>query len=169
MIVKILAVLTVCLMPAMAQQPTFRDDLLDHLAGKWVLTGEIAHRKTTHDISAAWVMNHQYLQMRETSHEKNADGSPFYDATVYVGWDEPTKQYVCVWLDDYGDISTQSLGHAVRLGNSLPFVFVDVGDAGKFHTTFTYRPDSNSWTMDMDQGLDGKLAPFARTTLTPAQ
>jgi hypothetical protein len=155
--------------PAFAQQATFHDDLLDRLAGKWVLTGEVAHKQATHDVSAAWVMNHQYLEIRETSREKNADGSPFYDATVYIGWDESTKHYACVWLDDYGSISTQSLGYAVRAGDSIPFVFQDRDDDGKFHTTFAYDAASNRWTMNMDQGPDGKLKPFARMTLTPAK
>jgi hypothetical protein len=169
MIRKLAAILCFAASPASAQQATFHDDLLDHLTGKWVLTGEIVHKPTTHDVSATWVMNHQYLQIRETSREKNADGSPFYDAMVYIGWDESTKHYVCIWLDDYGSISTQSLGYAVRDGNSIPFVFQDRDDASKFHTTFAYDAASNSWTMDMDQGPDGKLQLFARTTLVPAK
>lgn len=169
MIRKIAAALCFVATPALAQQATFHDDLLDRLAGKWVLTGEIAHKPATHDVSAAWVMNHQYLEFRETSREKNADGSPFYDATVYIGWDETTKHYVCVWLDDYGSISTQSLGYAVREGDSIPFVFQDRDDASKFHTTFAWQAASQTWAMNMDQGLDGQLKPFARMTLTPAK
>jgi hypothetical protein len=159
----------VATVPAFAQQATFHDSLIDHLSGKWILTGEIAHRQTTHDISAVWVMNHQYLEIREISREQRPDGSPFYDATVYIGWDESTKHYVCVWLDDYGSISTQSLGYAVRVGDSIPFVFQDRDDDGKFHTTFSYDEASNSWAMNMDQGPDGKLVPFARATLKPVR
>lgn len=167
MIRKLAAVLCFVATPALAQQATFHDALLDHLAGQWVLAGEIAHKQTTHDVTATWVMNHQYLEVRETSREKNADGSPFYDATIYIGWDESTKHYVCVWLDDYGSISTQSLGYAVRDGDSIPFVFQDRDDASKFHTTFSWQ--GGNWTMNMDQGPDGQIKPFARTTLTPAK
>ncbi|HEY0105314.1 MAG TPA: hypothetical protein VGB91_04465 [Rhizomicrobium sp.] len=169
MIGKIAAALFLSATPALAQQATLHDALLDHLAGKWVLTGEIANRQTTHDVSAAWVLAHQYLELRETAREKNADGSPAYDATVYIGWDESTKHYVCVWLDDYGSISTQSLGYAVRAGDRIAFVFQDRDDDAKFHTTFAYDAAANRWSMDMDQGPDGKLTPFARTTLTPAR
>ncbi|HWA30435.1 MAG TPA: hypothetical protein VG867_05030 [Rhizomicrobium sp.] len=169
MIRKLTVLLWLAAAPAIAQQATFRDDLVGHLAGKWVLTGEIARKQITHDVTAAWVLNHQYLEFRETSREKNADGSPYYDAAVYIGWDESKKHYVCVWLDDFGSISTQSLGYAMRKGDSIPFVFQDRDDAGKFHTTFSYLADSNSWTMNMDQETDGKLTPFARTTLTPAK
>jgi hypothetical protein len=152
-------------MPALAQQPTLRDSLLDHLVGNWILTGTIAGRQTTHDVSAAWVLNHQYLEFHETSREKNKDGDPAYVATVYIGWYERAKQYVCVWLDDYGGISTQSLGHADRGGETIAFVFQDTGDNGKFHTTFAYNGAENTWTMNMDQETDGKFSAFARTTL----
>lgn len=154
---------------AVAQQSTFHDALLDGLIGKWVLTGTIAHRQIIHDVTATWVLNHQYVELQEVSRDKNANGDPFYTARVYIGWDQPTARYVCVWLDDYGDISTQSLGHAPRGGDSIAFVFQDVGDSGKFHTTFAYDAPHHRWTMDMDNELNGKLSPFARTVLTPVK
>lgn len=152
--------------PALAQQATFHDALLDRLAGRWVLKGTIDKGKTTHDVSATWVLAHQYLELREISREKNKDGSPFYQATVYIGWDAKLRQYVCVWLDDYGSISTQSLGHAPRAGDAIAFVFQDRDDSGTFHTTFTWHKADSSWTMDMDQETGGRLSPFARTVLT---
>jgi hypothetical protein len=152
-----------------AQQATFQDSLLDHLTGKWVLTGKIGGKPTTHDVSAAWVLNHQYVELQEVSREKNKKGEPYYTAHVYIGWDQPTAQYVCVWLDDYGDISTQSLGHARRAGDSIAFVFRDTGDPGKFHTTFAYDVRRDGWTMNMDNESNGKLSPFARTVLTRAK
>jgi hypothetical protein len=154
--------------PACAQQATFRDALLDHLAGRWTLKGIVAKRQAVHDVSARWVLNHQYLEFRETSRDRNKAGDPAYVADVFIGWDDATRGYVCVWLDDYGDISTQSLGHAPRNGNSIGFVFQDTADSGRFHTTFTYVPATRSWTMNMDQETNGKLSPFARTTLVAA-
>jgi len=155
--------------PAAAQQATFNDPLVDHLAGQWVLTGQMDKGQTTHDITAQWVLAHQYLEFHEVSREKNKDGSPAYQATVYIGWDAKKKIYDCVWLDDFGSISTQSLGYATPDGNRIAFVFQDRDDPGSFHTTFTWHPESGSWTMDMDQLEDGKLEPFARTTLAPTK
>ena len=143
--------------------------MLDHLVGKWVLTGEIGHKKTTHDISAEWVLEHQYLEIHETSRERKTDGAPAYDATIYIGWDAPTKRYACVWLDDFGDISTQSIGRANLDGDSIPFVFIDVGDDNRVHTTFAYQRAANRWTMNIDQGPEGNLQPFARTVLVPSE
>jgi len=156
--------------PAFAQQATFNDPLVDHLAGKWVLTGQMDKGQVTHDIAAEWVLAHQYLEIDEVSREKNKDGSPVYQAKVFIGWDAGKKIYDCVWLDDYGSISTQSLGYAKPDGNSIAFVFHNRDDAGGFHTTFTWRPEKSAWSMDMDNvATDGKISPFARTTLTAAK
>ena len=156
--------------PAFAQQATFNDPLVDHLAGKWVLTGQMDKGPVTHDITAEWVLAHQYLELQENSREMNKDGSPVYQATVYIGWDAKKQTYDCVWLDDYGSISTQSLGYAKPNGNSIAFVFQNRDDAGSFHTTFTRHPETGTWSMDMDSATAaGKTEPFARTTLTAAK
>jgi hypothetical protein len=155
--------------PAAAQQATLNDPLLDHLAGRWVLSGTMDAGPTTHDIEAQWVLAHQYLELHEVSREKNRDGAPAYQATVYIGWDTKKQIYDCVWLDDYGSISTQSLGYAKPAGNSIAFVFQDRDDPGTFHTTFTWHPKDETWSMDMDQETSGKLTSFARTVLKRAQ
>ena len=156
--------------PAFAQQATFNDPLADHLAGKWVLAGQMDKGPVTHDVTAEWVLAHQYLEINEASREKNKDGSPVYQAKVFIGWDAGKKIYDCVWLDDYGSISTQSLGYAKPNGNSLAFVFHNRDDAGGFHTTFTWHPENGTWSMDMDNvTIAGKTETFARTTLTAAR
>ena len=82
--------------PAPAQQATFNDSLVDHLAGKWVLTGQMDKGPVTHDITAEWVLAHQYLELHEVSREKNKDGSPVYQAKVFIGWDAGKK------FEDFG-------------------------------------------------------------------
>jgi hypothetical protein len=155
---------------AFAQQATFNDPLVDRLAGKWVLTGQMDKGPVTHDITAEWVLAHQYLEINEVSREKNKDGSPVYQAKVFIGWDAGKKIYDVVWLDDYGSISTQSLGYATPSGNSLAFVFHNRDDSGGFHTTFTWHPEAGTWSMDMDNVTPaGKTEPFARTVLSPAK
>lgn len=164
------AALVLSAAPAFAQQATFNDPLADHLSGKWVLTGQMDKGQVTHDITAEWVLAHQYLEIDEISREKNKNGSPVYQAKVFIGWDAGKNIYDCVWLDDYGSISTQSLGYAKPNGNSIAFVFQNRDDAGGFHTTFTWHPESSTWSMDMDNvATDGKISPFARTTLTAAK
>ncbi len=147
-----------------AQQPTFHDALLDHLAGRWVLQGTIAKKPTTHDVEAEWVMAHQYLRIHEVSRELNPDGTPQYEATVYVGWDEPAARYTCAWLDVYGG-SFMSIGNAKRSGDTIPFIFQDREPGEGFRTTFVYHSAADTWDWIMDNESKGVLRPFARLTL----
>ena len=148
---------------AFGQQPTFHDALLDQFQGKWVLQGTILGRQTTHDVNAQWVLGHQYLQIREVSREKNAQGEPDYQATVFVGWDQAKSQYLCIWMDTYGG-GFAAVGHATKSGDQIPFVFK--GDNSEFRTTFLYDRKADSWEWRMDSAENGALKPFARLKLT---
>ncbi|MGD0757978.1 MAG: hypothetical protein ABR921_03650 [Candidatus Sulfotelmatobacter sp.] len=103
----ILAALTVT-----AQEAPVNSPLLDHLAGKWLLQGTVGKQSVTHDLDAEWVLQHHYLRFHEVSREKNDKGDPQYEATVFVGWNEKTRQYSCVWLDVYGGLTSESIGVA---------------------------------------------------------
>ena len=52
---------------AAAQQPTLHDDLLDRLVGRWTLTGTIAGRERTDDVTAEWTLNHQFVAVHEVT------------------------------------------------------------------------------------------------------
>ena len=99
---------------ALAQQTTAQDSLLDRMVGKWVLQGTIAGSETTHDIIMEWVLGHQYVQLKEVSHEKDMNGNPLYEAIVFICWEQKLNQYSCLWLDNTGNggLSTQAVGHA---------------------------------------------------------
>jgi hypothetical protein len=150
----------------MAQQPTLKDSLLDHITGNWLLQGKIARTNTVHDIEANWVLGHQYVLIRETSHEKNTNGQPAYEANVYIGWDQASGDYVCVWLDVYGGISSQSIGRSKPNGNEISFVFRDSSNTDNFHTKFIYNTSSDTWQWLMDNVDKGQLKPFADVILT---
>ena len=159
--------LAIILSPSVsAQQTTFQDSLLEHMVGKWVLQGTIAGKETTHDIVAEWVLGHQYMQFHETSHEKNAVGEAAYEAIVFIGWDQPSSQYSCLWLDvtGGGGLSAQAIGYAKPNGDEIAFLFKG-SDGSAFHTTFIYSRRTNSWHWLMDGEENGKLQPFARVEL----
>ncbi|HEY0777734.1 MAG TPA: hypothetical protein VGD56_07185 [Gemmatirosa sp.] len=158
--------------PATAQQPTFRDALLDRFAGRWVLTGTIAGKPTTHDVTAEWVLGHQYLRIHEVARERTAAGEAAYQADIYVGSDPKTQEYTCVWLDNTpGGVDAQSLGRApagTARGDSVPFVF-RYDDGSRMHTTFAYDRAHDAWAWRLDAEPAGKpevRRPFARVTLT---
>jgi hypothetical protein len=155
-------------LPIVARQSSFQDSLVDRMVGRWVLDGMIDGGHTTHDIVAGWVLSHQYLQIHEVSREKDSTGRPAYEAIVYIGWDQPSQGYACLWLDvtGGGGLSAQAIGHAERKGDDrIPFLF-KVSDGNIFHTTFTYNRSDDSWQWSMDAEFGGKLEPFARVTLT---
>jgi hypothetical protein len=152
----------------LAQQPaTFQDPLLDHFVGPWVLTGTIGGAATTHDVDVAWVLGHQYVCIQETSREKDGKGQPAYEAIVFIGWDQPTGQYSCIWLDNTGGggLVGWAIAHAKRESDKIAFLFKGA-DGSPFHTTFTYDKNGDSWQWKMDGEEGGKLTPFARVKLT---
>jgi hypothetical protein len=167
---KSLCLTAFCLLislPAPAQQSGFQDALLDHLAGTWVLEGTIAGAKATHDIVAEWVLGHHYLRFHEVSREKGPGGGPLYEAIVFIGWDEPSSRYACLWLDSTGGggLKDGVFGHAKHGGDELAFVF-ETPEAGFFHTTFRYNKDDGTWQWLMDVEENGKRTPFARLVMT---
>ncbi len=152
---------------AEARQTPLKDSLLDRMVGKWVLQGTIAGQQTTHDVEFAWVLAHQYLQIHEVSQEKNTDETPAYEAIVYIGWDQATNQYDCLWLDvtGGGGLTGQGIGHARKDGDKLEFLFKSP-DGSLFHTTFAYERSNDTWQWLMDGEEKGTLQPFARVKLT---
>jgi len=151
---------------AFAQRPPVNSPLLDHLVGKWVLQGTIAGQDTTHDVDAEWVLEHHYLAIHEVSRQKNAKGEPQCQATIYIGWNEATEEYGCVWLDDFGGLTTASIGVASLQENALPFVFKDEKGEISFKNDFVYDTKASTWEWRMDNIASGVAKPFGRVKLT---
>jgi hypothetical protein len=153
-----------------AQQAPVNSPLLDHLAGKWLLQGTVGKQSVTHDLDAEWVLQHHYLRFHEVSREKNDKGDPPYEATVFVGWNEKTRQYSCVWLDVYGGLTSESIGVAApkekEKENELAFVFTDEHGETSLTNTYVYDPRTNTWENRIDNIVKGEAKPFARFKLT---
>lgn len=160
------ASLVLVLLSASARQTAFQDPLLDHLIGKWILQGTIGGSATTHDIEADWVLGHEYVRLHELSREKDAKGQAAYEAIVFIGWDQRSGQYACLWLDSTGGggLTGQAIGHAKRGGEEIALLF-KAGDGSLFHTTFAYAKSTDTWEWRMDGEEKGKLQPFARVKL----
>ena len=151
---------------ALAQQAPVNAPLLDHLAGRWVLRGEIAGKQTTHDVDAEWIIQHHYLRIHEVSREKDAKGQPQYEAMVFVGQSNTANAYTCVWLDVLGGSSIESIGVAEPKENALPFVFTNEKGEISFRNDFVYDPVAGAWEWNMDNVKEGVAKPFGRVKLT---
>jgi hypothetical protein len=154
---------TLCL----AQLPSRQDSLLNHLTGKWILQGTIGGKQTTHDIVAEWILGNQYLQITEVSREKEADGKPSYDAKVFITWNQNSKLYDCLWLDNTGNegLRDGAVGHSEFLTDRIEIKF-KASDGSKFYTTFIFNKTADTWQWLMDGEENGKIVPFARLTLS---
>ncbi len=146
------------------------DSLLERLAGKWVLKGTIAGKETIHDVTAQWVLAHQYLCIQEVSREQDLGGGPAYEATVFIGRDDTTGGFACLWLDNTGGtgLASRAIAHGRRTGDRIAFLFKGK-DGSRFHTTFVYIGQSDSWQWLMDGEEHGQLQPFARLALSKAR
>lgn len=162
----VLVVLIFSALMTMGQQAPVNSPLLDHLAGKWVMQGAVGKKAARHDLDAEWALQHHYLRLRETSRDKNDKGEPQYDSTVFIGWNENTGRYACVWLDVYGGLTVESIGTAAPKENVLEFAFTNEQGEKTFTNTFIYDPKTNSWDNRLDNIIKGVAQPFARFKLT---
>lgn len=145
----------------------FQDPLLDRFAGTWVSEGMIAGGDVVHDVVAEWVTGHQYLRFVELSREREPDGTRAYEAIVIIGWDAEHERYACLWLDSTGGtgLTNGVIGYAEPDDDRLAFLF-EGDDGSRFHTTFTYDRDTDTWEVRMDAERDGAFRSFARTAMT---
>jgi len=85
---------------------------------------------------------------------------------LYIGRDQSSKGYDCLWLDCTGGsgLSTQAIGHAPKDRTQMAFVFKG-GGGSLFHSAFFYNNADDTWQRHMDGEENGTLQPFARVTL----
>jgi hypothetical protein len=141
-------------LPALAQEPldgpnrVFHDDLLDNLQGQWKLTGPVMGRPMDMQLTAEWMLNHQFLHIHQKALNSPAGQVP-YDAEVYIGYDNASDRYVVHWIDVYGGRFSETLGYGTRSGESIRFNF-EYPD-GPFHNTFTWNPQAKNWRFLLEQ------------------
>ena len=47
--------------------------LLNHLVGRWTMTGRLGRNQVIHDVDANWVLKREYVQFHEVSRERGAE------------------------------------------------------------------------------------------------
>lgn len=149
-----------------AQHNLTTDNLLDQMSGKWFLSGLMDGKQVKHDISAGWVLGHEYFQIKETSREKDAKGKPEYEAIVYITFNKVKNEYECLWLDNTSNagLSNGIISHAKKETNKLALEF-KFSETFYFYTTFTYNPAQKSWEWSMISDDKGKKGTFAKAVM----
>ena len=149
-----------------AQTLAERETPLDHLVGRWVMTGTIAGQNIVHDLEAEWVLGGHYLYFHEVARGRNENGDPAYESRVYIGWDEASERLVCLWLDVTGGsgLVPDGFGYGQSEANRIPFVWGE-GSNRQIHNTFTYKRGEDNWIWSIDNVRDGEPRNFARVEL----
>jgi hypothetical protein len=114
-----LAVFVLLQSPLAAQNsPEWTDDLVEHMAGSWKITGQVLGHEAHHEVRAEWVLNHQFLRI----HEKTAADAPKseqpYEAIWFLGYDSVGERYVLHLMDilagDFQRLSATASATATR-------------------------------------------------------
>jgi hypothetical protein len=140
--------------------------LMDHLVGRWTMTGTLGGKQAIHDVEVSWVLKREYVQFHEVSRERAADGVPAYEAIVLLSWYPKTREFMCMWLDNTagGGLSPEGIARGAQSGDAIPLVFV-VSQRESLHTTFAYNRSADSWRLTIDDITDGKADRFGDVTL----
>jgi hypothetical protein len=76
---------------AQEHSPFFRDDLLEHLVGKWNAAGIVHGTPSRQTLEAEWVLNHQFLRVTQKSVE-NVTGQGFpFEGVFYLAMTTPAS------------------------------------------------------------------------------
>jgi hypothetical protein len=117
----------------------FNDLLLDKLVGKWNLEGEVANERVRNDVSAQWVLKHQFLELTLT----DVANPPAYVAKVFIGFDCVSERYVVHWIDSFGGRFSETLGYGQKKDQAIEFRFEY--PQGPFLNQFSYDKEKNIW------------------------
>jgi hypothetical protein len=136
----------------------FHDDLLNHLVGKWDITGVMYGRADKGTLEAEWVMDHQYLRIHEKSEEVVPEINKPYETEFFIGFNRKTKRYVVHEMDVCGSNMNEGLFYARRTGNELTLEKIRDSLLCSVQR-FTWEPASGGWHIEIRlvRNVDGKL------------
>jgi hypothetical protein len=166
------AVLVLSLLTVGAVQQSHADPagsaaaLMNHLVGRWTMTGRLGGKRAIHDVDAKWILNREYVQFHEVSRERSASGGPAYEAIVLLSWYVKTSEFMCLWLDNTagGGLSPEGIARGPQAGDTVPIVF-RLSQRESIHTTFAYNRVTDTWRLTIDDITDGKSDRFGDVTL----
>ena len=128
---------------AQANPPTFQDDLLNHLVGKWDATGTVHGRPSSQTFEVDWVLNHQFLRIHEKTVENVAGTNLPFEALLFIGYDKTNKRYILHSLSVWGGGRPGEFVYGERSGNEVKFTDTFQGRRG--HSRLVWEPESRTW------------------------
>lgn len=117
------------------QQPPFKNELLDNLAGRWTISA--GDGPVRGEADAVWELGHQWLRL----HQKEGDGP---ESVTYIGFDNYDRRLVAIRLDDISARGAETNGYGeVPTGNKLVLTF-DYATSD-IRQTWAWDPQTKSW------------------------
>jgi len=144
-------------LPAFAQldgrNRKFEDPLLDKLAGRWNVIGQVRGTSVKQTLTGEWILNRQFFQM------KLADST--YEAWLFLGYDFMSDRYVAHWIDVFGGRFSETLGYGSRSGDNAIVLVYEYPDR-PFRNTLTWNAETASWRWLIESKNDqGKWTTFS--------
>jgi hypothetical protein len=136
---------------------------LEELLGKWDMTGWMGKKALHYHAVGERVLQGGFLRV----HMIDASADPKYEADVYIGVDPEQHDFIAHWLDRFGAAGARVVGVGKRNNEQMIIVFPYAG--GNFRDTFTFSPDSKTWSLLLEsQKPDGSWTTFATYSMARA-
>jgi Protein of unknown function (DUF1579) len=149
---------------AVAAQPppaAAADPFLARLEGDWDMVGTVQGKPVRHHGTARWVLKKGWLCLSIV----DSGSPPAYEASVYLGFDQRTRDYIAHWLDQFGATGARVVGTGQREGETLVLLFPYA--EGAFRDTFSFAAGASSGSLLLEsQQKDGHWSTFATYRLT---
>jgi hypothetical protein len=136
---------------------------LEKLVGEWDMTGTMGSTALHYHALGVRVLQGGFLRL----HMIDVDPDPKYEADVYIGVDPRRHDFIAHWLDRFGAAGARVVGTGKRDDAHLVVIFPYV--TGAFRDTFTFMPDSGTWSLVLEaQKPSGSWSTFATYSLVRA-
>jgi hypothetical protein len=137
------------------------DPYLARLEGDWDMVGTVRGKPVRQHGEAHWVLKKGWLCLSIV----DSASPPAYEASVYLGFDKHTRDYIAHWLDQFGAAGARVVGAGQREGETLVLLFPYA--EGAFRDTFSFAAGASSGSLLLEsQEKDGHWATFASYRLT---
>jgi hypothetical protein len=138
------------------------DAYLDGLQGNWIMEGTLGGKPVRYEADGQRILHGGFLKLHMID---VASTPPPYEAEVFIGFDGKAHDYIAHWLDRFGAAGARVVARGERQDQQLVLNFPYA--EGAFRDTFTWLPESKSWTLLLEsQRADGTWSTFASYTLT---
>jgi hypothetical protein len=126
------------------------DSLLDHLVGRWTMTGSVRGKPATYTLDAARALQGSFVELKM----KDVHRPPEYEARVFIGVDSAQGRYIAHWLDRFG--AAYSIPHATGEARGDTLLLLFPYPEGAFRDTFVYDRQRDRWHFRLEAADSGK-------------